>query len=344
MSQKTADSSICSRRSALKLAVAAGGVAAGAFSARAAFAQDSGASSAARENATADGPGWHRITLGDARITTVLDGLRPGEGPYPTFGADQSQEAMAELMRENYLPEDRFANGFTPTLVEMGDDLVLFDTGFGESGRENGFGRLVERMASAGYDPEDVTVVVLTHFHGDHIQGLMTGGSPTFPNARYVAGQVEYDWWTSDETKSGDRAQGAALVERMVVPLRDRMTLVGEGDEVVPGITAMEAFGHSPGHMIFEIASGDQRLWLTADTANHFVASLQRPEWEVAFDQDKAMATETRKRVFDRIAEERIPFIGFHMPFPAIGYAQKLEDGGYRFIPESYQLDVAGEA
>ena len=199
-------------------------------------------------------------------------------------------------------------------------------------------------MDGAGYSPEDVTVVVLTHFHGDHIQGLMTGDAPTFPNARYVAGQVEYDWWTSDEAKSGDRAQGAALVERMVVPLRDQMTLVGEGDEVVPGITAIEAFGHSPGHLIFEIASGDRRLWLTADTANHFVASLQKPEWEVSFDQDKAMATETRKRVFDQIAEERIPFIGFHMPFPAIGYAQKLEDGGYRFIPLSYQLALEDEA
>lgn len=343
MSRNTADSSICNRRNALKLAVAAGGFAAGALATRGAFAQDATADEAALERASADSPGWHRITLGEARITTILDGLRPGDGPYPTFGADQSQEAMAELMHENYLPEDRFANGFTPTLVELDDNLILFDTGFGESGRENGFGRLVERMDAAGYRPEDVTIVVLTHFHGDHIQGLMTGDAPTFPNARYVAGQVEYDWWTSDEAKSGDRAKGAALVERLVVPLRDRMTLVGEGDAVVSGVTAMEAFGHSPGHMIFEIASGDQRLWLTADTANHFVASLQKPEWEVSFDQDKAKATETRKRVFDRIAEERIPFIGFHMPFPAIGYAQKMEDGGFRFIPETYQLAVADE-
>ena len=105
MSRNTADSSICNRRNALKLAVAAGGAAAaGVLSTRGAFAQGDVVEAATRETASAESPGWHRITLGEARITTVLDGLRPGDGPYPTFGADQSQEAMAELMRENFLP------------------------------------------------------------------------------------------------------------------------------------------------------------------------------------------------------------------------------------------------
>ncbi|WP_370194353.1 MULTISPECIES: MBL fold metallo-hydrolase [Aurantimonas] len=345
MSKPTDARSLFSRRTALQLAAAGGAAMTGIMQGRAAHAQDqSTAAAAASERARMPSPGWHRIELGDARITTILDGLRPGEGPYPTFGADQSQEAMAELMRANYLPETQFVNGFTPVLVDLDDNLVLFDTGFGESGKENGFGKLVERMAEAGYGPDDVTIVVLTHFHGDHIQGLMTGGEPTFRNARYVAGQAEFDWWTSDEARNGDRAGGAKLVEQMVVPLKDKMTFVAEGDEVVSGITAMEAFGHTPGHLIFEIASGDRRLWLTADTANHFVASLQKPDWEVRFDQDKDAAAATRKRVFDRIAEERIPFIGYHMPFPAIGYAEKLDGGGYRFIPETYQLDVDADA
>ncbi|RYG84360.1 hypothetical protein EON77_06555 [bacterium] len=107
----------------------------------------------------------------------------------------------------------------------------------------------------------------------------------------------------------------------------------------MPGLVAHEAFGHSPGHMIFELVSGGRTLWLTADTANHFVASLQRPDWEVRFDMDKAAAIATRKRVFGEIAEARAAFLGYHMPFPGIGYAQKTDEG-FRFVPLSYQFEV----
>lgn len=331
------------RRNAMILA--AGGVAAGSISGGAAMAQDSGNGSASSSSDPKTAiPGWHRVRLGDATITMILDGLREGEGPFPTFGHDQSQEAMAALMRENRLPEKRFVNGFTPVLLQFGDDLILIDTGMGEGGRSKDLGHLVERMGKAGYQPEDVTIVALTHFHGDHIQGLMTGGSATFPRARYVAGRKEYDWWTSDEAKNGDRAGNAKLVEQLVVPLKDKMTFLKDGDPIVPGLVAHDAFGHTPGHMIFELESNGRKLIFAGDVSNHFVASLQKPEWEVSFDQDTPTATETRKRVFDRIAEERLPFIGYHMPFPAIGYVEKLEDGGFRFIPETYQLDVPQDA
>ena len=273
----------------------------------------------------------------------MLDGQRPGEGPFPTFGMGESQEAMGALMKANFLPEATYVTSFAPTLVELDDNLLLFDTGFGENGKANGLGQLTTNMLEAGYTPDDVTIVVLTHFHGDHIQGLMSGGAPTFRNARYVAGQVEYDWWTSDEAKNGDKAGGAKLVEQMIVPLKDKITFVKEGDTVVEGITAHEAFGHTPGHLVFEIASGDQRLMMTGDTANHFVASLQKPDWNVAFDQDHDMANATRKKVFDRIAEERIPFLGYHMPFPAVAYVEKMDGGGYRFVPETYQLAMTEE-
>ncbi|WP_102959648.1 MBL fold metallo-hydrolase [Mangrovicella endophytica] len=329
------------RRSALKLAAAAAALAAGAVSTSRAGAQAQKTAAPDEDESPNKGrsPNFQKIPFGDARLTVISDGIREGEGPHPTFGANQPAEAVAALMRENYLPETRFSNGFNPVLIELGDQLILIDTGMGAMGRENGMGRLTRRMQRAGHKPEDVDVVVLTHLHGDHIGGLMEDGQPAFPNARYVVGKAEYDFWTSDAARSGKSAGNAELVTKNVVPLKDKITFIAEGDEVVPGLTAMEAFGHTPGHMIFELKTGDKRLWLTADTANHFVASLQRPDWEVAFDMDKAMAAETRHKVFDRVAEERIPFIGYHMPFPSIGFAARQGEG-YRFIPLTYQFDV----
>lgn len=284
-------------------------------------------------------PDFNRFRLGDFEVTTLLDGLRPSDGPYPTFGADQSQEAMAELMRQNFLPETKFVNGFTPTLVNTGTELVLFDTGLGEGARPNGQGQLAGAMRAAGYSPDQVSIVVLTHMHGDHIGGLMEGNAPAFPNARYVAGQVEYDFWTSPDRAGTPAENGAKLVAAKVKPLAEKTRFIKPGEAVVPGITGEAAFGHTPGHMIYRLESGGKQLILMADTANHFVASLQRPDWHVAFDIDKGQAAETRKRLFGMLAADRLPFIGYHMPFPATGYVEKL-DAGYRFVPVSYQMEL----
>jgi glyoxylase-like metal-dependent hydrolase (beta-lactamase superfamily II) len=130
-----------------------------------------------------------------------------------------------------------------------------------------------------------------------------------------------------------------SMVKAKVMPFAEKMTFIGDGDTVASGITGMNAYGHTPGHMIYTVESGGRTMVITADTANHFVLSLQKPEWEVVFDADKAAAAASRKKVFDMIATDRLPFIGYHMPFPSVGFVEKM-DGGYRFIPETYQLDL----
>lgn len=284
-------------------------------------------------------PETDRFDVGSFGILVVKDGARASGAPNETFGTDQSAEMVGELLQENFLPAEGFVNSFAPALINTGSDVVLFDTGMGEGGRAQGMGRLIEGLAAGGYTPEDVTVVVLTHLHGDHIGGLMEAGAPAFPNARYVTGQVEYDFW-SDTAREGTPAEGGhrSVLEK-VTPLAEKMTFIGDGAEVVPGITSMAAFGHTPGHMIFNVESDGRRLILAADTANHYVLSLQRPDWEVRFDMDKAAAAATRKRVFDMIATDRVAFLGYHMPFPSVGYAEKLETG-YRFVPKSYQFEI----
>ena len=131
------------------------------------------------------------------------------------------------------------------------------------------------------------------------------------------------------------------FLRKTVKPLNDRITLLDDGGGVVSGITAMLAAGHTPGHMIYQLESDGQRLAITADTANHYVFSLQFPDWEVRFDADKSAAAATRKVVFGMIAADRIPFIGYHMPFPGVGYVEP-KDAGFRFVPMSYQMMLEG--
>ncbi|CDN46503.1 MBL fold metallo-hydrolase [Neorhizobium galegae] len=284
-------------------------------------------------------PDIHKFKLGGFQVLVVKDGARPSGAPGETFGLNQPPETLATLLSQNFLPTDQFVNSFSPTLIDTGSDVILFDTGLGKAAHAQGAGRLVEGLAAAGYMPEDISIVVITHMHGDHIGGIMEDGKPAFPKARYVTGQVEYDFWT-DSARAGTPAEGnQKSVLANVKPLAERMTFLKDGGEVTSGITAMLAPGHTPGMLIFNIESQGKRLVLTADTANHYVLSLQRPEWEVRFDMDKAQGAATRKKVFDMIATEKVAFLGYHMPFPAVGFVEK-QGPGYRFVPKSYQFDI----
>lgn len=182
-----------------------------------------------------------------------------------------------------------------------------------------------------------MTIVAISHLHADHINGLMEGDRPTFDQARYVVGQAEWDFWTSADFSETPAAMHATAVQRKIVPLREKMTFIGDNATIAPGVTSVMAVGHTPGHMAFLLDSAGRNLLLTGDTVNHFVASLQKPDWEVSFDMDKGAAASSRKRIFGMLAAEKIPFIGYHMPHPSIGYVEPL-GAGFRFVPVSYQF------
>ncbi|MFU8882169.1 MAG: MBL fold metallo-hydrolase [Rhodobacterales bacterium] len=264
---------------------------------------------------------YNRIKLGEFDVTSLLAGTRTVPDPNTIFGLNATPEEFAAASEAAMIPSDRSQFFFTPTVVNTGAELVLFDTGL------NGEG-ITAALAAAGYTPDQIDVVVLTHMHGDHIGGLMTDGAATFPNARYVAGSTEFDHW------SGTDNEGFA---NNVRPMADRMEMVGDGASVASGITGMTAFGHTPGHMIYMIESAGQQLLLGADFANHYVWSLAHPDWEVRFDMDNEAAAATRRNVLNMLAADRIPFIGYHMPFPALGFVETRGEG-FHYVPASYQF------
>lgn len=195
------------------------------------------------------------------------------------------------------------------------------------------------QLGAAGYAPEDIDVVVITHNHPDHIGGMMEGGAPAFQTARYVTGQVEYDFWSSED-RVGTKAEGLyTMTEKMVTPVADKMSFIQPGDAVASGIEAVGAFGHTPGMMGYHIESEGKRLMLIADAANHYVLSMQRPDWHFGFDADKDDAVASRKKLMGMIAADKIPFTGYHLPFPAVGYLQ-AKGAGYDYTPASYQLNL----
>jgi len=278
----------------------------------------------ARADAPAMGASFarhRRFTLGGFEVTTLLAGTTSRDTPQGIFGTNVSAEDFAEVSAANFLSTDATQFYFTPVVVNTGAELVLFDTGLNPAG-------ITAALAEAGYTPDQVDIVVLTHMHGDHIGGLSGADGVTFPNARYVTGRAEFDHWDM----SGNEG-----FEGKVRPLADTMTFLDPDQDVATGITSVAAYGHTPGHMGYHLESEGARLMLFADLANHPVWSLAHPDWEVRFDMDKEMAAASRRRVLDMIAADRIPAVGYHMPFPALGFVETAGDG-FRWVPEQGQL------
>lgn len=264
----------------------------------------------------------HTIKLGAFEVTTLLGGESMREDPIATFGIGVDPAEFERVSAENFIPADRSGSSFTLTLVKTPDALVLFDAGmFPENNKAS--------LAAAGYAPGDVTHLVLTHMHPDHIAGLMAGGARNFPNAQLIFPKVENDHWAANPSEA---------YTANVAPLVESARQIADGDEVLPGIRAEAAYGHTPGHTTYLLESDGQKLLITGDSFNHYVYSVEHPEWHVRFDIDKDAGAAARAKVLARLASERIPCIGYHMPFPALGFIAPAGQGSYRYVPATYQF------
>ena len=291
-------------------------------------------------------PQIYRFKLGAFEVTNILDGAIVREGMHPHFGADQSAETVVEFARANRIDTGRFEHHFVPTLVDTGRELILFDTGNGGLARNiaNFKGRLPDGdlralLPAAGYKAEDVDIVVITHGHPDHIGGLTADGAPAFPNARYVFGAAEFDFWKRGDNIREARKVNRELFMKIAAPFAAQATFLDPGGEVVSGIRAVDATGHSPGLLAYHLESEGQRALIWADVAIHYVMSLARPDWQVDVDDIKDKAVATRRRILDMVASDKIWAIGHHMPFPSLGFVDRTNEG-YRWVPASYQLNM----
>jgi len=279
--------------------------------------------------------GVYAYKFGDAEIIQVFDGARTFPIP-DNFIVNVSKEETAKAYAGQFMPAGQLTITFSPLIVKAGGKTIAIDTGNGlaaNGATKGAVGNARHSMAAAGIDPKSVDIVLISHFHGDHIGGLKNAdGTPAFPNAQIMVPAVEQAFW-SDEANAS-KANGAnkgnfANVKKVFEGLKT--TPFEAGKEVAPGITAMATPGHTPGHTSFVIASGNKSVMVQGDVTNHPGVFMPNPGWHLVFDNEAQVAEATRKKFYDMASADKLPIIGYHFPFPSAGYVEKV-GSGYRLI------------
>ncbi|CAH2600105.1 MBL fold metallo-hydrolase [Rhodovastum atsumiense] len=294
----------------------------------------------------AQAPYFYRFKLGDAECTVVTDGQLPLGDPKTAF-RNITDEQIDRSLRDNFLPASNAVLEQNVLVVNFGDRVVLFDTGMGSDtlfGTTTG--RLPASLRQAGIDPAAVDAVVMSHAHIDHCGGLIADdGSRHFPNAQYYIGQPDFEYWT-DETKVPSnypaRPRFIGQARKNLLPVRDSLHFYKDGQEILPGITALSAPGHTVSHSVFMINSGNGQLCYIGDLAHHPVLLLERPRTQFAYDTDPVQSAESRVRMMDMFAANRIPILAYHFAWPGIGHIAKRGDG-YHYVPAPMNLDAVSQ-
>ena len=289
-------------------------------------------------SATAQGSGVYRYSLGSYQLTALYDGVWyvPID---EKFVRNASSAEVNGALAAAFLPPKILPISFTALLVNTGAKLVLIDTGTAGQIADTA-GSLLDNLKGAGIDPKAVDAILISHFHPDHIDGIKTkDGAKIFPNAEVVVPEPEWDFWMDDANMS--KAEGAVKryflnARRIFKDIARDVRRFKPGNEVAPGIVSVAAYGHTPGHTAFAIHSGNQSMLAMSDTVRNPYLFARHPDWQPAFDMDGPQAVETRRRMLDRVAADRMLIEAYHFPFPACGHIAKTASG-YEFVPTEWK-------
>ena len=283
-------------------------------------------------------PGIYRYRIGEFELTALYDGIwyRPIN---KEFIRNAPFAEVEHALDAAFMPHDKLATPFTTLIVNTGKKLVLIDTGTGGQISPTA-GMIAGNLAAAGIAPKDVDQIVISHFHPDHINGIKDkDNNLIFPNAEIMVPGPEWAFWMDDANLN---AAPAGMKEtflnqrRIFSDIAKTVTHYEPGKEVASGIVTVPAPGHTPGHTVFAIHSGNESLMVLGDTAQHPAVFARHPDWQAVFDVDGRATIATRKRLFDRVAADRMLVTGYHFPFPACGHLIKTASG-YEHVPVEWQ-------
>lgn len=279
-----------------------------------------------------------RRKVGDITVTTLLDGWRTVPLA-ENFVRNASSDQVNDALEAAGMPRGQMTIHFNPVLIETAGKRVLIDTGHGEKANQaegSTIGFTLRSLDAAGIAPDSIELVIISHCHGDHVNGLLRAdGSPAYPNAEITVSEPEWSYWMDDAEM--ERAQGRIseifeINRKAFAPVKERVRTHQDGEKIVPGITAVFTPGHTIGHTSYKISSGGETLFVQADVTNNPALFVRNPGWRAAFDQFPEQAEATRRRIYDMLADERIPVQGFHYPFPSRAMVDKDGDR-YRVAP-----------
>ena len=282
------------------------------------------------------GKGFHRFIVGDVEVTTVFDGIMNWPAGQPII-KNASDSDIKVALRSAGEDASKVVIPFTVTIVKIGDRTIMFDAGTG--GQLSPLaGSLSQNMHAAGINPKSISSIVMTHLHPDHVLGLMQKdtNAEVYPDAEIVVPEVEYKFWTDPSvfTKLPENSHGLAKRIQATLPKwkNVRVVAANEGVEVVAGIHSGPAYGHTPGHTAYSLATGDRPLVVLGDLTNVPALFARHPGWHAVFDFDAAMAETSRRKLFDRVVAERAVITGYHYGQPGAGSIAKDGDG-YVYMP-----------
>jgi glyoxylase-like metal-dependent hydrolase (beta-lactamase superfamily II) len=250
-------------------------------------------------------PGAQAFEVGTVHVTALSDAQFVAANDGKLFGVGIGPDAVSDVLKSAGEPTDRVTLGVDALLVQSGGSNVLIDTGLGPSAH----GVLMASLAKAGLKPDDISLVLITHAHGDHIGGLVTAdGSPAFPKATIRISAPDWTWLQTQPNM-------AALIKAITPSVKT----FKPGDRVAPGITSVPLKGHTPGHVGYQIVSGKEKIFDFGDTAHSSVVSLAEPDWPMGFDNDQKLGETNRRKVLTQLAKDHELIFAPHFPFPGVG-------------------------